>query len=77
MFSTNSVFVSALACLFLLGIAYLGFAVLREYERYVVFTLGRFAGIKGPGLVFLVPLFQSAVRVDLRVRVLAVPVRSR
>jgi regulator of protease activity HflC (stomatin/prohibitin superfamily) len=76
MFSTNSVFVSALACLFLLGIAYLGFAVLREYERYVVFTLGRFAGIKGPGLVFLVPLFQSAVRVDLRVRVLAVPVQD-
>ena len=76
MFSTNSAFIAALAGLFFLGIAYLGIAVLREYERYVVFTLGRFAGVKGPGLVFLVPLFQNAVRVDLRVRVLAVPVQD-
>ncbi len=49
---------------------------MREYERFVVFTLGRFAGVKGPGLVFVVPLFQNAVRVDLRVRVLAVPVQD-
>jgi regulator of protease activity HflC (stomatin/prohibitin superfamily) len=76
MFSTNSAFVITLAGVFLLGIAYLGIAVLREYERYVVFTLGRFSGVRGPGLVFLVPLFQNAVRVDLRVRVLAVPVQD-
>jgi regulator of protease activity HflC (stomatin/prohibitin superfamily) len=76
MFSTNSAFVITLAGVFLLGIAYLGIAVLRESERYVLFTLGRFSGVRGPGLVFLVPLFQNAVRVDLRVRVLAVPVQD-
>ena len=76
MFSTNSSFVIALAGVVVLGIAYLGISALREYERFVVFTLGRFAGVKGPGLVFIVPLFQNAVRVDLRVRVLAVPVQD-
>src|ERR1700720_1171817 len=76
MFSTNSAFVVTLAGILFLGFAYLGISVLREYERYVVFTLGRFTGVRGPGLVFLVPLFQHAVRVDLRVRVLAVPVQD-
>jgi regulator of protease activity HflC (stomatin/prohibitin superfamily) len=47
--------------------------VLREYERGVVFTLGRFTGVKGPGLILLVPAVQQMVRVDLRVRVLDVP----
>ena len=47
--------------------------VLREYERGVVFTLGRFTGVKGPGLIILVPVVQQMVRVDLRVRVLDVP----
>src|SRR5579863_714947 len=76
MFSTNSSFVIALAGVVVLGITYRGITALREYERYVVFTLGRFTGVKGPGLVFIVPLFQNAVRVDLRVRVLAVPVQD-
>jgi regulator of protease activity HflC (stomatin/prohibitin superfamily) len=47
--------------------------VLREYERGVVFTLGRFTGVKGPGLIILVPVVQQMVRVDLRTRVLDVP----
>jgi regulator of protease activity HflC (stomatin/prohibitin superfamily) len=47
--------------------------VLREYERGVIFTLGRFTGVKGPGLIILVPVVQQMVRVDLRVRVLDVP----
>ncbi len=47
--------------------------VLNEYERLVVFTLGRFTGIKGPGLVLIVPGFQRTRRVDLRVIVLSVP----
>src|SRR5579863_5576447 len=76
MFSTNSSFVIALAGVVVLGITYRGITALREYERYVVFTLGRFTGFKGPGIVFIVPLLQSAVRVDLRVRVLAVPVKD-
>jgi regulator of protease activity HflC (stomatin/prohibitin superfamily) len=47
--------------------------VLREYERGVVFTLGRYTGTKGPGLFLLVPLVQQMVRVDLRVVVDEVP----
>ena len=41
--------------------------ILREYERAVVFTLGRFQKVKGPGLVLLIPLVQEMVRVDLRI----------
>ncbi|MGH6888642.1 MAG: slipin family protein [Rhizomicrobium sp.] len=47
--------------------------VLREYERGVVFTLGRYTGTKGPGLFLLVPMVQQMVRVDLRVIVDEVP----
>src|SRR5579864_1060750 len=47
--------------------------VLNEYERLVVFTLGRFAGVRGPGLVLIVPGIQRTRRVDLRVIVLSVP----
>jgi regulator of protease activity HflC (stomatin/prohibitin superfamily) len=47
--------------------------VMREYERAVVFTLGRFSGVKGPGLILLFPYVQQAVRVDLRTIVLDVP----
>src|ERR1039458_8117203 len=43
--------------------------VLREYERAVVFTLGRFQKVKGPGLVLLIPFVQEMVRVDLRIQV--------
>jgi regulator of protease activity HflC (stomatin/prohibitin superfamily) len=47
--------------------------VLNEYERGVVFTLGRFTGVKGPGLVLLWPVVQKMTKVDLRVIVLDVP----
>jgi regulator of protease activity HflC (stomatin/prohibitin superfamily) len=47
--------------------------ILREYERAVVFTLGRFSRVKGPGLVFLFPYVQQIVRVDLRTVVMEVP----
>jgi regulator of protease activity HflC (stomatin/prohibitin superfamily) len=40
--------------------------ILREYERAVVFTLGRFQKVKGPGLVLMIPFIQEMVRVDLR-----------
>jgi len=47
--------------------------ILREYERGVIFTLGRFTGVKGPGLIVLIPIVQQMVRVDLRVMVQEVP----
>jgi regulator of protease activity HflC (stomatin/prohibitin superfamily) len=49
------------------------FRILREYERGVVFMLGRFWKVKGPGLVIVVPLIQQMVRVDLRTIVMDVP----
>jgi regulator of protease activity HflC (stomatin/prohibitin superfamily) len=49
------------------------FNVLNEYERAVVFSLGRFTGIKGPGLVLIWPVVQRMRKVDLRVIVLNVP----
>jgi regulator of protease activity HflC (stomatin/prohibitin superfamily) len=52
------------------------FKILNEYERGVVFTFGRFTGVKGPGLIILVPLIQKMVRVDLRVIVLDVPTQD-
>ena len=47
--------------------------VLNEYERGVIFQLGRFVGIKGPGLIIVWPVFQRMRKVDLRVIVLSVP----
>ncbi len=47
--------------------------ILKEYERGVIFTLGRFTGIKGPGLVVVIPVIQQMSRVDLRTIVLDVP----
>ena len=47
--------------------------ILREYERAVVFQLGRFWKVKGPGLILVIPIIQQAVRVDLRIRVHDIP----
>src|SRR2546426_853501 len=47
--------------------------ILREYERAVVFLLGRFQAVKGPGLIIIIPVIQQMVRVDLRTVVLDVP----
>ena len=58
--------------LIVLLIAY-SIRILREYERGVVFLLGRFWKVKGPGLVLIIPFIQQMVRMDLRTRVLDVP----
>jgi regulator of protease activity HflC (stomatin/prohibitin superfamily) len=47
--------------------------ILRQYERAVVFTLGRFQAVKGPGLVLLIPFVQEMVRVDQRIQVVEIP----
>jgi regulator of protease activity HflC (stomatin/prohibitin superfamily) len=64
--------------IFILVMIFLSSAVriFREYERGVVFTLGRFWKVKGPGLVIVIPVIQQAVRVDLRTRVLEVPTQD-
>ena len=52
------------------------FRILREYERGVVFQLGRFWRVKGPGLILIIPGLQQMVRVDLRTIVLDVPTQD-
>lgn len=50
--------------------------IFREYERGVVFMLGRFYKVKGPGLIIIVPILQQVVRVDLRTIVMDVPTQD-
>ena len=50
--------------------------ILRQYERAVVFTLGRFQAVKGPGMVLLIPFIQEMVRVDMRIQVIEIPTQD-
>ena len=50
--------------------------ILNEYERGVIFTLGRFTGVKGPGLIIVIPIIQQMVKTDLRVIVMDVPTQD-
>src|SRR5579864_2548622 len=50
--------------------------IMREYERAVVFRLGRFQEVKGPGLILILPFVQQIVRVDLRTVVMEVPAQD-
>jgi len=64
------------ALLAVLVVAFLIFKILREYERGVIFFLGRFYKVKGPGLIIVVPGIQQMVRVDLRVITMDVPTQD-
>jgi regulator of protease activity HflC (stomatin/prohibitin superfamily) len=59
--------------LLLIGLLLSAVRILREYERGVVFTLGRFWKVKGPGLIIIIPGVQTMERVDLRTLVMDVP----
>src|SRR5262245_1136606 len=63
----------AIIAILVVSIVYSAVRILREYERGVVFTLGRYTGTKGPGFFLLVPIVQQMVRIDLRVVVDEVP----
>ncbi|GGO87123.1 membrane protein [Marinobacterium nitratireducens] len=52
------------------------FRILREYQRGVIFLLGRFYRVKGPGLIIVIPIIQQMVRVDLRTVVMDVPTQD-
>jgi len=60
----------------LLAILINAIKILREYERGVIFQLGRFWKVKGPGLIIVIPVVQQMVRVDLRVIVMDVPTQD-
>ena len=73
MFGFSIMFYIGLAVVFLL---FMTFKILREYERGVVFLLGRFYKVKGPGLIIIIPGIQKMVRVDLRLIVMDVPTQD-
>ncbi|TDJ28908.1 MAG: slipin family protein [Gammaproteobacteria bacterium] len=58
------------------GLLLSAFRVLREYERGVVFMLGKYYSVKGPGLIIIIPIVQQMVRVDLRTIVLDIPTQD-
>lgn len=68
-FSSFSFFIVVVLIIFFMYF----FRIMREYERAVVFTLGRFWKVKGPGLIIIVPAIQQMVKIDLRTIVLNVP----
>ena len=67
---------SGVLLLLALGFLVSLFRVLREYERGVIFLLGRFYKVKGPGLIIVIPVLQQMVRVDLRTIVMDVPTQD-
>jgi regulator of protease activity HflC (stomatin/prohibitin superfamily) len=72
---TNLAFYAPVAILLLVFLT-AAIKILREYQRGVVFTLGRFTSVKGPGLILLIPFVQQMVRTDLRTTVLDVPTQD-
>ncbi|WP_144393445.1 slipin family protein [Pleionea sediminis] len=59
-----------------LVILFSAFRILREYERGVIFMLGRFYKVKGPGLIIVIPVLQQMVKVDMRTVVMDVPTQD-
>ncbi len=66
----------AIVAAFAIVVLYNTIKILKEYERGVIFLLGRFQKVKGPGLIILIPGIQKMVKVDLRVIVLDVPTQD-
>ncbi|NJE04862.1 slipin family protein [Thermococcus sp. M36] len=73
---TTGTVVLGIVLLFVLILLASAIKIVKEYERAVIFRLGRIVGARGPGLFFIIPIFEKAVIVDLRTRVLDVPVQE-
>jgi len=50
--------------------------IVKEYERGVIFRLGRYVGLRGPGIIFLIPFIETMVKIDLRVVTMDVPTQE-
>ena len=69
----TSIAVVAVIILIVLFILFASIKILQEYERAVVFRLGRYVGVRGPGLIILIPFIETMVRVNMRTIVMDVP----
>jgi regulator of protease activity HflC (stomatin/prohibitin superfamily) len=70
---TTLMYILIIIVIFLLMIIASAIKIMAEYQRIVIFRLGRLLGIKGPGLVFIIPIIDSIIKLDLRTRVIDVP----
>ncbi len=73
MVDINIITVAIIIAIFLLMLLVSAIKIMAEYQRIVIFRLGRLFGIKGPGLVFIVPIIDRVIKLDLRTRVIDVP----
>jgi len=73
MFNVGTVTSIIIVIIFLVLVLSAAIKILAEYQRIVIFRLGRLLGIKGPGLVFIIPLIDKIMKLDLRTRVIDVP----
>ncbi len=76
MFASTAILIAVVVIVVFFVLAGTAVKILREYERAVIFTLGRFQAVRGPGLVLLWPFIQQMVRVDLRIVVMEVPTQD-
>ncbi len=73
MVDVNTISIAIIVIIFFLMLLASAIKIMAEYQRIVIFRLGRLLGIKGPGLVFIVPVIDKIVKLDLRTRVIDVP----
>jgi len=69
----NMISIAIIIVIFFLMLLSSSIKIMAEYQRIVIFRLGRLLGIKGPGLVFVVPIIDRVIKLDLRTRVIDVP----
>jgi regulator of protease activity HflC (stomatin/prohibitin superfamily) len=73
MVDINVISIAIIIIIFLLLLLSSAIKIMAEYQRIVIFRLGRLLGIKGPGLVFVIPIIDKIIKLDLRTRVIDVP----
>jgi len=73
MLDVNLISIAIIIIIFLIMLLSASIKIMAEYQRIVIFRLGRLLGIKGPGLVFIVPVIDKIIKLDLRTRVIDVP----
>ncbi len=73
MVDINIISIAIVIIIFFLMLLTSAIKIMAEYQRIVIFRLGRLLGVKGPGLVFVVPIIDRVIKLDLRTRVIDVP----